>query len=237
MAGRSEIIAILASGTSFRRFLFPYWLAAGMLATILFFAYRYVLPPANRVFSAFQARYIDAHSMAAQSTAYFTTYFQESANRYVKMEYDTTTKVGVNFFLQKIENDQLIENVQATRLEWDTAKLKWRLTGVLQRQITGLHEKLIHSDTLYIPLNFRPQDIKKDEYTKDKLTTPELKRFIALQQQRGAESINDLLVEEYHRTATPVSVVLLSFIGVSVCQPKSERWYGFPPGNGHYSRC
>ncbi len=227
MAGRSEIIAILASGTSFRRFLFPYWVAAGLLATILFFSFRYVLPPANRVFSAFQARYIDGHGMAVQNTAYFTTYFQESADRYVKVEYDTASKVGVNFFLQKIENEQLTENVQAARLEWDTAKLKWRLMGVLQRKLTGLKEKLTHFDTLYIPLNFRPQDIKKDEYTKDKLTTPELQRFIALQKQRGAESINDLLVEQYHRTATPVSVVLLSFIGVSVASRKVRGGMGF----------
>ena len=91
----------------------------------------------------------------------------------------------------------------------------------------GLREKLIQNDTLYIPLGFKPQDIKKDEYTKDKLTTPELKRFIALQQQRGSDSINDLLVEQYHRTATPISVVLLSFIGVSVASRKVRGGMGF----------
>jgi lipopolysaccharide export system permease protein len=227
MAGRSEIIAILASGTSFRRFLFPYWVAAGILAVILFFAFRYVLTPANRIFSTFQSKYIDGHSVASQSTAYFTTYFQEGPNRYVRVEYDTATKTGVNFFLQEIENNNLKNNLQANRLEWETAKQRWRLTGVIQRKLVGLQEKLVQSDSLFIPLSFKPQDIKKDEYTKDKLTTPELARFIALQQQRGSDSINDLLVEQYHRTATPVSVVLLSFIGVSVASRKVRGGMGF----------
>ena len=226
MAGRSEIVAILASGTSFRRFLYPYWIGAGLLALILFFAYRNVLPPANRVFSAFESRYINDRPVPGQNNANFTIYFRTDSNRYARVEYDTGTKTGINFFIQTVKNNTLVDNVRADRIEWDTTKQKWRLTGVIERQIAGLREKVSRRDTMYMPLNFKPQDIKKDEYTKDKLTSPELHRYIATLKERGSESINDLVVEEQHRIATPVSVILLSFIGVSVASRKVRGGMG-----------
>lgn len=226
MAGRSEIVAILASGTSFRRFLYPYWIGAGLLALTLFFAYRNVLPPANRIFSAFDSKYFHNTSTPGQSGANFTIYFRADSNRYARVEYDTSSKTGINFFIQTVKNNTLVDNVRADRLEWDTVKQNWRLTGVIERRIAGLREKVSNRDTFYMPLNFRPQDIKKDEYTKDKLTSPELRRYIATLKERGSESTNDLVVEEQHRIATPVSVILLSFIGVSVASRKVRGGMG-----------
>jgi lipopolysaccharide export system permease protein len=83
-----------------------------------------------------------------------------------------------------------------------------------------------------MPLGFKPADIRKDEYTKDKLTSPELRKYIATLRERGSESINDLLVEEQHRLATPVSVILLTFIGVSVASRKVRGGMGFHLATG-----
>src|SRR5688572_28928387 len=59
MASRSEIIAILASGTSYNRMLRPYFVGGVLLATILWFGNRYLIPIANGIRSDFQANYID----------------------------------------------------------------------------------------------------------------------------------------------------------------------------------
>src|SRR5690349_8621316 len=47
MALRSEIIAILASGTSFNRWLRPYLIGGLVFAVVLWFANRYGIPKAN----------------------------------------------------------------------------------------------------------------------------------------------------------------------------------------------
>jgi len=228
MAGKSEIVAILASGISFRRFMFPYWLGAGVLSVSLWLADRYLLPRANRIFSTFQVTYIDRPNAYGRNSQSTTINFRVDSNRYAQVSnFDTATKSGYNFVVQKITNNQLINNLRADRLEWDTTKQKWKLINAIERKIYGLDEEVIQFDTLFMPFNFKPQDIQKDEYTKDKLTTPELNRFIALQQVRGTEGINDLLVERHRRTATPFSVILLTFMGVSIASRKVRGGMGF----------
>ena len=228
MAGKSEIIAILASGTSFHRLMLPYWLGAGMLAVTLWFSNRYLLPKANRIFSTFQVKYVDGPNYRGPNASVSSIYFRVDSNRYAQVSnFDTTTKLGYNFAMQKIINNQLVDNIRADRLEWDVAQHKWKLINAIERKIIGLKEDVTQLDTMYIPFNFKPQDIKKDEYTKDKLTTPELNRYIELQQIRGTEGINDLLVERYRRTATPVSVILLTFMGVAIASRKVRGGMGF----------
>ncbi|MEO7308979.1 MAG: LptF/LptG family permease [Chitinophagaceae bacterium] len=228
MAGKSEIVAILASGTSFRRFMFPYWVGAIVLSVSLWLADRYLLPKANRIFSIFQVKYIDGPGNYGPNNQAAAIYFRVDSNRYAQISnFDTATKSGYNFVVQKITNNQLVNNVRADRLEWDTSKQKWKLINAIERKINGLDEDVRQFDTLFMPFNFKPQDIRKDEYTKDKLTTPELSKFIALQQVRGTEGINDLLVERYRRSATPFSVILLTFMGVSIASRKVRGGMGF----------
>jgi lipopolysaccharide export system permease protein len=75
-------------------------------------------------------------------------------------------------------------------------------------------------------LNLKPNEIKFDKYLKDKMTTPELKRFIKAEEARGTEGLNDFKVERYRRDATPVSVIILTLIGVSVSSRKTRGGSG-----------
>src|SRR5690349_12593531 len=59
MATRSEVIAILASGTSYNRFLRPYFFGGLLLAGILWMGSRYWIPKANNIRSTFQRNYMD----------------------------------------------------------------------------------------------------------------------------------------------------------------------------------
>ncbi|MEQ1624341.1 MAG: LptF/LptG family permease, partial [Sediminibacterium sp.] len=62
MAGKSEIIAILASGTSYARWLRPYWVGGILLAILLWFSNQYIVPKANQIRGTFEAKYIDGNS-------------------------------------------------------------------------------------------------------------------------------------------------------------------------------
>src|SRR6478736_9783775 len=48
MAGHTEIIAILSGGISFRRLLYPYFIAGAIIASVSFFLNGWVIPKSNR---------------------------------------------------------------------------------------------------------------------------------------------------------------------------------------------
>jgi len=79
---------------------------------------------------------------------------------------------------------------------------------------------------MHLNLNIKPADLQNDEYIKDKLTTPNLRRFLEMEELRGSEGLNTLRVELYRRTATPFTVLLLTVIGVVVSSRKMRGGSG-----------
>lgn len=58
LADNSEVIAMLASGVSFKRLLRPYLISALIISIATYFLGSYVIPPANIQLNKFQNRYI-----------------------------------------------------------------------------------------------------------------------------------------------------------------------------------
>ncbi len=228
MADRTEVVAILSSGVSFRRFLFPYWAGSIFLATILWFGYRQVLPWANTKWINFENKYIPSSTNLVNGTYRRNYYFRLDSNSYAGMRYyDTSTKTGGNFFIQKINNYQLVYNLRADNIGWDTAARKWKLSNVMERFFKNDQEQVLHSTNKFIEYNFKPRDLRKDEFLKDGLSTPELDDMIRLEKLRGSEAINSLLVERYNRDAIPVSVIILTLIGAVLSSRKVRGGSGF----------
>lgn len=227
MAGRSEIVAILASGTSFNRFIRPFVAGGLLLASMLWLANRYVVPRANDIRVSFKERYIDGNSSYNPLVSNRTKlYIRIDSFTYAGVDYDTATKTGGNFFMQHVNGNQIDYNLRAETIRWDTAKNNWVLDNVIERRIKGLDEDVWMTPNKPMKFNFKPFDLKRDEYAKDKLITPELDRFIALEELRGAEGLNDLKVERYRRDATPFAVILLTFIGAVVASRKTRGGSG-----------
>lgn len=228
MAERSEVIAILSSGVSFRRFLFPYWMGSIFLAGLLWVIYQFVLPRANAIWGTFEAKYVDQYAPNDPRSFPQNYYFRLDSSTYAGVKYyDTTSKTGSNFFIQKIEHNRLKYNLRAENMAWDTATKKWRLNSVMERFFTNNKETVKYHATLFAAYNFKPVDLRKDEYLKDRLPTPELKEWIRKEEMRGSEGINTLLVERYNRDAIPVSVIILSMIGATLSSRKVRGGSGF----------
>lgn len=222
MAGHSEVIAILASGTSFNRFLRPFLICGVALALLLWVSNRYVIPKAEFKRAYFETNYVQANSsynsLLPTANNY---YFRIDSFTYAGVHYfDTGSKRGGPFFMNRVINNQVIYNLRAENLQWDKVKQKWNLQNVLERNINGLHEQITRTPKKTMNFNFQPSDLYNDEFTKAKLTTPELDRYINLQELHGTEGLNDLKVERYHRDATSVTVVILTIIGAVIASRK-----------------
>lgn len=219
MAGRSEIIAILGNGISYPRFLRPYFIGGIILSVFLWWCNQTILPKANAKYAAFTARYIDEvyrHQSFINNYYFRLDSFSYAGIRY----YDTISRTGNGFFVQTFRNNQVVYNLRAQSITWDTATNKWRLNDVLERRIDGIREDLSQQAIMQMEYNFKPRDLQRDEYMKDKIPTSELTEFIRLEKLRGSEIVNTLILEKSTRNAGPPSVLILTMIGAIVASRK-----------------
>jgi lipopolysaccharide export system permease protein len=178
---------------------------------MLFLGNYYVVPRANEIRTKFEAKYIKSPVLNVVTS---TIYMRVDSFSYCGIRYyDTTTRSGSNFFLERIRNHKVIYNLRADNITWDTAKKKWRLAGVVERYIYDLKEDVEYYPEIYKSFSFKPNDLRRDEYVKSRLTTPELNRLIEMEKLRGSETVKELMMEKAHRLATPVAVLILTMIG------------------------
>ena len=231
MAGRSEIIAILAGGVRYNRMLRPYLIGSIFFALIFWGSTQYLIPRANVLLANFKSKFIDS-----KSSYEIGQYLSKGSNYYLRVDqntfagirnYDTSSKIAYGgFFMERLKGTQVVYNLRADNLKWDTAKKGWKLDNAIERKIDGIKEDVKMHATMYVDLNIKPSQIRPDKYFKDKMTSPELKEFIRMEESRGTEGLNDYKVERYRRDATPFSVVLLSLMGAVVASRKTRGGSG-----------
>jgi len=222
MAGRSEFIAILAGGVRYNRMLRPYFIGSIFLSVIFWLASQYWVPRANEIRTDFQAVYVDRNSSYNPDVHRTDNYYlRVDPVTYVGLHsYDTASKSATNFFMQKLKGNKVYYNLRAESIRWDPKKKDWKLSGIVQRNIDGLKETVEKKDSMHVNLNVEPRELRRDDYLKDKLTTPELHQFIHMEEIRGAEGLNTFKVELYHRDATPFSVIIMALIGAIISTRK-----------------
>jgi lipopolysaccharide export system permease protein len=230
MATGSEIIAILASGTSYRRFLRPYLIGGIFLGAVLWVGCRYWIPKANAIRSNFQAKYVDRNDPSKNmnfGSCYNCYYRRIDSVTFVGIrDFDTTTRSARGFFMEKIKDNKVVYNLRAEMMQWDTATRKWKLFNAVERKIDSMQESMKLYPNMTIDISLKPAELRKDYYLKDKLTTPELVRYLNQEEVRGTEGLNALKVERYRRTATPAAVLLLTIIGVVIASRRTRGGSG-----------
>jgi lipopolysaccharide export system permease protein len=217
IAYKSEIIAMLASGISYQRFLRPYFIGALFLCTISFFANHWIVPAANKDRLAFENKYL--HYTAQQSDR--NVHLRLSKDLYVYLQsYDYNANMGYRFTAETITGTTLKEKLMADRASYDSVKNEWTLFNVVVRTNNGIAEKLENHAELKKKYPFTPFDLEEDETIKEALTTPQLNQYIAREKLRGRETLNFFYVEKYRRTSQPVAGIILTIIGACIASRK-----------------
>ncbi|MDE1192734.1 MAG: LptF/LptG family permease [Arachidicoccus sp.] len=223
MAGRSEIVAILASGTSFNRFLRPYFITGIALSLLLGIASSFIVPQAEIKRTYFEDVYVHGNSSYDKLTEHAPIlYFKTDPVTYNGIRnFDAFNKTGGPFFMFKIKNHQITYNLRSTTIRWDTVGgPHWNLQNVVERTFIKGIEKATYYPNKKVFFKFDPADLKNDQYAEVKLTTPELEKKIKTEELRGSENVNTFRIEFYHRFATPVSVLILTVIGAAISSRK-----------------
>ncbi len=218
IAYKSEIIAILAAGVSFQRFLRPYIVGAGILCTISLVANHWIIPNANKERIAFEDTYINDNNFKYVGE---NTHLGISKDRYAYLQsYNYNTNTGNRFTIEKINGTMLEEKLMAEYVTYDTAKKIWHLHNVMIRKNDSINESVQMLPEMDAKYPFTPADLNRTDAIKEALTTPELNVYIARERLRGRENLNSYFIEKERRTASPFAGFILTMIGACIASRK-----------------
>ena len=228
LADNSEIIAILASGMSFKRLMRPYMISAAVIAAVTFALNSFIIPPANVTRIKFQNEYIKNKE---------TTYARNSQLMiepgvigYVE-RYDNKTKTGYRFSLEKFDDKKLVSRLTAKSLKYDTL-YKWQIKDYMIRNFDGMTETITKGEKLDTIIRFEPSDILISRYDHEIMSTPVLKEYIDKQKQRGVANITDFEIEYHKRYAAIATSFILTAIGMTLASKKVKGGMGLNIGIG-----
>lgn len=228
MASDTEIVAILASGVSFKRFVRPYMISAAILAAMTFALNSFWIPKANKTRLKFEDTYIKKNS-----TDYVRNVQMElepGVIMYIE-RYDAQSNSGRNFFMEKYEDQTLVSRLTADRISLDSAN-HWRISDFLIRTFKGYNETITQGASMDTVIQMDPAEFFIIKGWSEQLTTPELKRYLVRQEKRGVANIKEYNVEYERRFSFPFSAFILTLIGVSLASKKVRGGMGLHLGLG-----
>ena len=224
LADRSEIIAILNSGSSYFRFLRPYLVGAVILGTGLWVCNNYLVPIANHNRLVFESTYINKFTR----TLSYNYHRQISPGTFMYVEnYRPADAIGNKFSIDKFENGKLVVKLRSESIMWDTVIKKWRVHNYFIREIRPEGDIIKTGANMDSLFPFRPENFAITNDRKDEMTTPMLKDFIRHMQKSGSNDIEFYEVELFRRTSGAFSVLIMTLIGVSLASRKIRGGLGW----------
>jgi lipopolysaccharide export system permease protein len=224
MAYNTEIIAILNSGMSFRRFLLPYMISATLIASVSFYLSDQVIPNANKVKLDFEEQYVKKRPINFKTKDFHR---QIEPGVYVYLHsYSNVSKVGYQFTIEKFEDGQLVSKMFADQITWDTTENKWRARRYYIREIDGLNETIVEGKQIDTTLAMHPDDFKMRLTIVETMSLKELDEFITKQRMQGETNVTSYQIERQNRIAFPFSTFILTLIGVAVSSRKMRGGIG-----------
>ena len=228
LADNSEIIAMLSSGISFRRLMFPYMISAAIIAGVTFYLNSYVIPPANVTRIEFQNKYVKNKKVDYASNIQLQV--EPGVIAYMS-RYDNNTKTGYRFSLEKFEGKILKSRLTAQTVTYDSA-YHWIIKDYMIRNFNGMREELTRGSRLDSIITIEPSDFLISRYDSELMTTSALKTYIDRQKKRGVANIKDFEIEYEKRFAMTAASFILTVIGMSLSSRKVKGGMGVNIGIG-----
>ncbi len=224
LAQRSEIIAMFAGGVSFRRLLYPYFIAATVLVGISMYFTHYQLPIANTARLEFENRYlrkqfkIDDKNLNRQIADNTIAYFNS---------FSTSNNVGYQFSLEKWSDDgELLSKMTGSRARYDSSDGSWRISNYFIRKYTPDGERISQGAEMDTTLSMKPSDFGVRLNIASTMGHAELNDYIEAEKIKGSGQTVFFEIEKHQRTSYPFAAYVLTIIAVSMSGRKSRGGIG-----------
>ena len=232
MAGNSEIIAILASGVSFKRLMRPYMITCIMLSALSYTLSAYVIPHGTVVRQNFESLYKNKKKNTSAENVQLQV--DKGVIAYIQ-HYDNNMKKGYGFCLDKFQEKKLVSHLTAMEVQYDTisdSKYHWKIRNWKIRQLKGMKEHITSGAERDTTIMMEPTDLVYSKGQQETFTSPELKDYISKQINRGSGNVVQYQVEYHKRIASSFASFILTIIGLSLSAKKRKGGMGMALGLG-----
>jgi lipopolysaccharide export system permease protein len=225
LASNTEIVAMLSSGISFNRFLRPYMIGASIIALLVLVAGMFIVPSASKGFNEFKFKYLKRGKQERETT---NIYNQLNENDFIYVSsFDPARQIGYNFTFERFNKENKLDfKISSSNIRWVEKDSQYRLTNYRKRTIKGDTAMVFKTRRLDTLFNFKLNDLTPVSYIAETKNLLELDEFIVDQKRKGASNINTYTLVKYKRWSLPLSVFILTIIGVAVSSMKRRGGMG-----------
>lgn len=224
LAQRSEIIAVLSGGVSFRRLMRPYFMASTLLVLGSLLLAHVVLPITNERKMDFEVEFIHKEFHIAEQHLYRE--IQPGTVVYFRT-INAGRKVGYRFVLEQWEDGRLSEKWTASKAKWLEEEQTWRISNLRRRwwDEAGVEhmERLAVLDTAMV---MRMEDFGQRAQAMSTLNWAALKAAIEREKAKGSGGERLLQLESHTRTSNAFAIYVMALIGVSVASRRQRGGTG-----------
>ncbi len=226
MAYNSEIISILNAGVSFRRLMRPYLVGAGLLASLHLLLNHIIIPVSNKTRLDFFHAYIMKESDKG-NTRDVHMFIEPHTKVYVR-DYFKRDSFARSFRLERLDSNRLTSYIEADEARWDGKIKKWKLSNYEIHTFNGIKEGIVVGGKSKLDTAFllTPDDFVRYDDTRERIPSTRLAKFIAEEQRRGVGNTKGYEIELYRRTADPVTIIIVTLIGLAMASRKIRGGMG-----------
>ena len=228
LAGDSEIIAILASGVSYHRLMWPYFVSALLLFVFSFWMTGYVIPPASEKMLTFQDKYIQHFSR--ENARNIQMEVEPGTILYIE-SFQKRTKMGYRSSLEHFDGKKLTMRITADRIHYDSA-YNWHFDKYIRREFDGMRETLTRGNRLDTIIPVLPKELFYTAENAQMMPNPELRSYIDTQRKRGSGNVQAFETEWWKRWASPIGAFIMTLLGVTMSSKKVRGGMGKNLGFG-----
>ena len=230
LAQNTEIIAMLSSGVSFNRLLYPYMISAILLALMSFYLANFIIPKANISRREFKDRYIENLTESKDRHIHL----QISPGTFVYVEsFSTFNNVGLKFSMEKFEKGKgMVFKLNSDKIVYDSLTGKWGITNYYIRYMDENTERLRKGYKLDTLINLQPADLYFTKEDFEVMDFFEIRGYIAEEKMKGNPRIVQHEVKKHQRLAFPFATLVMTLIGVSLSSRKVRGGIGMHLGVG-----
>lgn len=228
LADNSEIIAMLSTGMSYRRFTRPYMISAAVIAIATYILAAYIIPPANIKRIEYTNTYVKNKRVDYGSNIMMQV--GQGKIAYIS-RYDNTTRTGYKFSLENFKDKKLVSRLTAQTIVYDTLH-KWQVRDYMIREFKGTREEIERGNKLDTVIPMEPQDFLTAKNDHEKMSTPQLNEYINRQRAKGVANIKSFEIEYHRRFAMTAAAFILTIIGMSLSSRKVKGGMGVNIGIG-----
>ena len=224
LSSNSEVVAILSSGVSFKRYLQPFVTTSIVIAMVSVFSGMFIIPQKNKNFTIFQNKYL---SKKNTTSSLQSVYKQISENEYLYVSsYNKTRNQAYNFSIEKFNGNKLQQKILARNIRWIEKDSLFRLTDYFKRTFKNQSEEIVSKRIFDTLMNFNMSDLEIVNFQAKTLNFFELNRFIDSERKSGSPLLSSHILEKNKRITIPVSVIILTVLAVVVSSFKKRGGIG-----------